>query len=192
MCQNSNLSEIREKYFLKYPIEKVILVEGITEEILLPVFSAKMGVDFNKCGFQVIPAGGKNQVVKLYYKLVNEVRIPIFLLLDKDAEENFAQIMPRLRNTDKVHLLSCGEFEDLLPHNLILKTLNKDLYNFATITESYLSDSVQTVKSLENIFKQKGLHEFKKAEFAKLIKENITQDSDISQEIRDIVKELVM
>ena len=46
------------------------------------------------------------------------------------------------------------------------------------------------VKNLENIFKTKGLHEFKKAEFAKLVRANIKESSDISAEIAEIIKEI--
>ena len=77
---------MRQLHDLKFPIEKVILVEGLTEETLLPAFARFLGYDFYKNGVQVIPAGGKNQVVKMYYKLSQELKIPIFLLLDKDAE----------------------------------------------------------------------------------------------------------
>ena len=187
---NKNLIKLRHEKGLKYPVSKVLLVEGITEEILLPVFSKYLGFDFCKEGIQVIPAGGKNQVVKLYYKMADELNIPIFLLLDKDAEENINQIKPKLRNIDKIHLVSCGEFEDLLPKSLIIKTVNNELNNFATITEEDLSDELSEVENLENIFKLKGLHEFKKAEFAKLVRDNISQDSDISAEIADIVMEI--
>ena len=149
-----------------------------------------MGVDFYKEGIQIIPAGGKNQVVKLYYKLIEELKLPIFLLLDKDAEENIAQIKPRLREIDKIHLVSCGEFEDLLPKSLIVKSVNRELSNFASITKEDLTENIGAVENLENIFKEKGLHEFKKADFAKLVRNNITENSDISDEIREIIDEL--
>lgn len=187
---NSNQIEYRDKYYLKYPIEKVLLVEGITEEILLPAFSKYLGYDFYQKGIQIIPAGGKNQVVKMYYKLIEELKIPIFLLLDKDAEENIKQILPKLREIDKIHLVSCGEFEDLLPKSLIVKSVNNHFKNFSSITEADLYDNLSEVENLENIFKQKGLHEFKKADFAKLVKSNISDPSDISNEIKDIVKEI--
>jgi len=180
----------RKNFFLKFPIEKVILVEGLTEEILLPAFSRFLGQDFYQNGYQIIPAGGKNQVVKIYYKLIEEVKIPIFILLDKDAEENINQIKPKLRNIDKIHLVSCGEFEDLLPKSLIIKTINKELKNFASVTEDDLLDDIPEADNLETIFKEKGLHEFKKAEFAKMVKENISENSDISEEIKEIIKEL--
>lgn len=185
-----NLEQVRNNKLLKYPIEKVVLVEGITEEILLPAFSKFLGYDFYAKGIQVIPAGGKNQVVKMYYKLAQELRIPIFVLLDKDAEDNIKQIIPRLRSIDKIHLVSCGEFEDLLPNPLIIKTVNEHFKNFLLITEKDLISDLPAAKVLEEIFKTKGLHEFKKAEFAKLVKEKISDSSDVSTEIEDIIDEI--
>lgn len=195
ITQNSEISydsliNIRGKNLLKYPIEEVILVEGITEEILLPAFSKFLGYDFYAKGIQVIPAGGKNQVVKMYYKLAEELKIPIFVLLDKDAEENINEIRPRLRGIDKIHLVASGEFEDLLPKSLIINTVNSHFKNFLAITEKDLDLGLPTANILEDLFKTKGLHEFKKAEFAKLVRENISLQSDISDEIRDIIKEI--
>ena len=186
----NNLRKNRESHYLKYPIEKVILVEGLTEEILLPAFSKFLGYDFYQKGIQVIGAGGKNQVVKMYYRLINELRIPIFLLLDKDAEENIRQVMPKLRKIDKIHLVSCGEFEDLLPKSLIIKTLNTHFANFNTVCNKDLVDGVPEVENLENIFKTKGLHEFKKADFAKMVRDNISERTDVSTEIAEIIEEI--
>ena len=47
-----------------------------------------------------------------------------------------------------------------------------------------------TVKILEELFKDKCLHEFKKAEFAQRVKQQIKTDKDISDELRVIVKEI--
>lgn len=190
LTENSNPQTMRQEHCLKFPIEKVLLVEGLTEEILLPAFSKYLGYDFYQKGIQVIPAGGKNQVVKMYYKLSEELKLPIFLLLDKDAEENIAQIMPRLRNIDKIHLVTCGEFEDMLPKSLIIKTVNAHFKNFTTITEADLTENISEAKNLENFFKTKGLHEFKKAEFAKLVRANISEPADISDEIHSIIEEI--
>ena len=180
----------REVHLLKFPIEKVLLVEGITEEILLPVFAEFLGYDFYAKGIQIIAAGGKNQVVKMYYKLAEELKIPVFVLLDKDAEDNIRQIEPKLRPIDKIHLVSCGEFEDLLPKSLIVKTVNSDFKNFLSITEADLPSDIPTAAILEELFKTKGLHEFKKADFAKMVKDNITTEEDISDEITAIIEEL--
>ncbi len=180
----------RREHCLKFPVEKVILAEGLTEEILLPAYAKFLGHDFYQAGVQIIPAGGKNQVVKMYYKLSQELKIPIFLLLDKDAEENIRQITPRLRSIDSIHLVSCGEFEDLLPQTLIIKAFNNYYKNFSAITSADFDKTISHVKNLEEIYKAKGLHEFKKADFAKLIRENIKESSDVSEEIAAIITEI--
>lgn len=187
----NDIISAREKYQLKFPIREVVLVEGITEEILLPAFSKFLGFDFYEKGIHIIPAGGKNQVVKLYYELAEELKIPIFVLLDRDAEENIKQITPKLRKQDRIHLVSCGEFEDMLPKNLIVKTVNSHFKNFLEINiEEIINNEYSTVEVLEELFKQKGLHEFKKAEFAKLVKDNIFEKDDVSEEIIKIIKEI--
>lgn len=186
------LKQVRNDIKLKFPLEEVILVEGITEEILLPAFSKFLGYDFYANGVQIIAAGGKNQVVKKYYELSEQLKIPIFVLLDKDAENNIKQIQPKLRKQDRIHLVSCGEFEDLLPKSLIIKTVNSHFKNFLTITERDLLTEIPTAKLLEDIYKTKGLHEFKKAEFAKLVKENISDYSDVSEEIKAILEEITV
>ena len=94
LLANSN-NPIEDSYNLglKYPIRKLVLCEGITEEILLPVFANILDYNFEKNGVQLISAGGKNQVVKLFYKYSDELKIPIFVLLDRDAEENTKEII---------------------------------------------------------------------------------------------------
>lgn len=187
---NSDVLVSREKSGFCFPVEKIILCEGITEEILLPKFAKICGFDFGKNGIYVISAGGKNQVVKYFYNFADCLKIPIFVLLDNDASENLAQIRPRLRKNDKIHLLKSGEFEDLLPNNLIIKTLNFETKNISIAPIEGLEKYNSKVEFLEEFFKHRGLHEFKKAEFAQAVKENISDINDISHEIREIITEI--
>lgn len=184
-----NNESIREEKSIRFPIEKVVITEGITEEILLPVFAEHLGLNFDKNGIQVISAGGKNQVVKLVYTLANQLKLPMFILLDNDAKENYEQILPKLRKFDKIYLLSHGEFEDILPKELIIKTLNDYFKNLNIIEDNEFEDE-RMVKNLEEIFKKKGFHEFKKAEFAQLVKNHISSGEDLSDEIKLIIEEL--
>jgi len=188
--KNSDIKQCREKYSLGTPVEKIIIAEGVTEETLLPVFGRFCGCDFDREGIKIIPAGGKNQVVKLYYELSETVKLPIFVLLDSDAKENLEQIKPKLRTQDKIHLVKCGEFEDLLPPELIKKTLEYELSNISTLETGMLNSDMPHVKVLEEVFKTRGRHEFKKAEFARMVKENINSDKDISPEIAQIINEI--
>lgn len=187
---NQDIYDARFKLSLKFPIEKIIITEGITEEILLPVFAKVCGYDFDKNGVYILSAGGKNQVVKLFYQLVNVINLPLFVLLDNDAVSNLNEIKPKLRDIDTVHLLKSGEFEDLLPLPLIQRALNYDFKNFTKIELEFLKQDLPMVKILEELFKEKGLHEFKKSEFAALVAQQIKDDSDVSSEISEIISEL--
>lgn len=173
-----------------FPVEKIILCEGITEEILLPVFAKICGYDFKQHGIFVISAGGKNQVVKYFYNYADCLKIPIFVLLDNDASENLAEIKPRMRGIDKIHLLKNGEFEDMLPNSLIIKTLNYAAENISIVSIEDLENASSKVEFLEEFFRHRGMHEFKKAEFARLVKENIKNINDVSDEIKEIIEEI--
>lgn len=186
LSQDADQFQNREKFGLKFPIEKVVIVEGITEEILLPKFAKILGYDFDKAGITLISAGGKNQVVKLFYKLSESLKLPIFVLLDSDAKENFAQIKPRLRNHDKVHVLESGEFEDILPITLIKRTLNQHPQIYSNVLLDDLRQGSKMTEILQEVLKQRGL-EFKKAEFASMVADNVQTQKDISPEIECVI-----
>lgn len=191
IAEKKDVLKSRQLESTLYPIEKVVIAEGITEEILLPKFADIYGYNFDKNGVKIIPAGGKNQVVKLYYKMCENLKLPMFILLDKDAQKNEALIHTRLRNHDRVYLLTQGEFEDLLPKQLVVKTINKEFKNFVKTTASELfSTNLPTVKILEEFFKEKCLHEFKKAEFAQRVKEQTKTLNDISDEVKKIIEQI--
>lgn len=173
-----------------FPIKKLIICEGITEETLLPEFARLLDYDFNKNGVFVLSAGGKNQVVKTFYKFAQNLKIPIFVLLDSDAKENCDEIIPRLRGYDKIYRLKQGEFEDILPVKLIEKTLKYATANISLNNDSEIDKTAGMVHYLEEFFKNRGVHEFKKAEFAHLVKLNITGVEDVSNEFREIIREL--
>lgn len=190
LYNSTDIIHSREHLNLQYPIETVVIVEGITEEILLPEFASILGFDFMRYGIKVIPAGGKNQVVKLYYSLSQQLKLPIFVLLDKDAVDNVDAINSRLRKEDRVHLLDCGEFEDLLPKHLIVRSINSHLKNFASVNVDDITKSEPMVRVLEEFFREHGIHEFKKAEFAHIVQTMISSENDVSDEIRFIIESI--
>lgn len=187
--QNGDASDTNRKANL-YPVRKVLLVEGITEEILMPEFAKVLGKNFKENGIFILSAGGKNQVVKYFYRFSEFLKIPIYVLLDSDAAENYNQIMPKLRKFDKIHLIFRGEFEDILPNTLIEKTLNVLTANISTCDTKELENAKSKVEYLEEFFRKRGAHEFKKSEFAESIKENISNKTDISPEIKAIIEDL--
>lgn len=190
LAKDCDIIQARQKHNFKYPIELVMIVEGATEETLLPEFAKLCEFDFDKNGIYVLSAGGKNQVVKFYYELAESLNLPIFVLLDKDGMQNCIEIGAKLRPTDKIHLLECGEFEDLLSLDLIKRTLSYELRNISTVEENLLNYNEPRVKFLEEIFKNRGMHEFKKASFAHSVKINIKDSNDVTPEIAAIFEEI--
>lgn len=187
---SDDIKELRQKAGFRFPIEKVILVEGATEELLLPEFAKLCDYDFDKNGVYIIPAGGKNQVVKLYYELSETLKLPIFVLLDKDGVNNAKEISYKQRPSDKIHIIECGEFEDLLSKDLVERTLNEALENISEINEEISEDAGHRVEYLEEIFKNRGMHEFKKVEFSQMIKQHLNSKSDVTPEISRIIAEI--
>ena len=185
-----NLIKQREKYALRFPVEKVVLCEGITEEILLPKFAQLSGYDFDKNGIKLISAGGKNQVAKIYCELKDELKIPIFILLDADASATSDIIKNVLRNQDCIYLIKHGEFEDIFSLNLIKRTINK---RFKNICECTITDFKQTkpmTKILSEFYRIHELGDFQKADFAKELAENLKYETDLTEEITEIIEKI--
>ena len=184
--------KVREVYSTLFPVSKVVLVEGITEEILLIEFAKILGLDFKKEGIFVLGAGGKNQVARKYYKLIEEIKIPIFILLDSDAKEIFDIITPKLRDKDKIHLIKTGEFEDILTGKLIKNALNFHFAQNMINNENDFEENGHAVVELHDCYKNNGWGEFKKADFAKIIREYLQQAKNppVSDELKMITDEI--
>ncbi|EKE04007.1 MAG: hypothetical protein ACD_20C00120G0008 [uncultured bacterium] len=178
----------REKQSAKYPAKLVILVEGATEEKLLPVFADKLGINFDKKGVQLIAAGGKNQVAKLYKKLYQKLNLPILCILDADAIEIAEEINGIIRNKDSLFLIQEGEFEDILPINLICKSINAFHGLTAEVYPTEIKTDISMTTALDNLWKEKGLGEFDKVKFARIVAENIKDTRDISSILDQIIE----
>ena len=179
--------EYRVKESSKLPAKLLVLVEGATEEKLLPIFSQKSGVDFDRLGISIISAGGKNQVARIYKNYYKKVNLPIFILLDADALTIANEIKEILRDNDRLYIIPDGEFEDILPVNLICRAINS-FYNLAgTVNPSDITEDTPRTKLLDNLWKENGYGEFSKSEFSGLVAENIRDENDISPVLRKII-----
>ena len=189
---NLTSNETREKYATLFPVSKVVLVEGITEEILLIEFAKILGLDFKKEGIFVLGAGGKNQVARKYYKLIEEIKIPIFILLDSDAKEIANILIPKLRNKHQLHLIKTPDIADILTGKLIKNALNFHFAQNMLNNENEFEENGHAVVELHDCFKNNGWGEFKKADFAKIIREYLHQAKNppVSDELKLITDEI--
>lgn len=192
IIRNRNIFHFQKTNKTLYRANLLIIAEGVTEELLLSEIGKLWGIDFDEAGIQIYGAGGKNQAVKAYNENKDRLNIPILVLFDSDAEENEELIKPILRKEDKIYRIKSGEFEDLLSDSLILNTIN-DRYKM-NITQLKLEDikkeSHRKTEVLNDIFKDNGLGDFKKAEFSKLISQHIMSKEDFSAETDKIMTEI--
>ena len=168
-------------------IKQLFLVEGITEEKILPVFAEKTGFDFHKHGVKLKSAGGKTHLLKYYAEKRKLLKIPVFILLDADGIDIINDLNSILEKKDTVYLISRGEIEDILPHELILRAINNYYSMQGAITEEDLNKNEPMTKTLYNLYKEKGFGEFHKAKFAQILKENILTKEDARGEIEKIL-----
>lgn len=194
-ADNSDLSaiseNIRQKYKTLFPVKKLILTEGITEEILLPKFAQVFGYDFDENGVFIIATGGKSKVLSLYAELKYILKIPMFVLLDNDAEPVYNDVCSVLRKQDKAYLIKAGEFEDILSKELIQKAFAEMNYDIKPASLEELSSDGGTCEALELLWKSRGLGEFRKAHLAKAVHDCLSDKIFITDEINSILNDII-
>lgn len=175
--QNHHTSQARHYRPIIRPVELLVLVEGVTEEMLLPAFGLTMGVDFVQLGIRVLPAGGKNQVQSLYQRLREELAAPILILLDRDAKDHGDLLAPGLRLQDRLFVLAQGEFEDTYSPELLAATLTQHYAPHPPIgSESLIlldDNGLGRVDSLRELWRTFQWGVFDKALFAEQMVETL-------------------
>lgn len=76
-------SKLNEGFFAKH----LILVEGETEELCLPLLLEQLGVDCLASGISVLGVGGKNQIPK-YWRLFSSFGVKTSVIIDSDDGGN--------------------------------------------------------------------------------------------------------
>ncbi len=67
--------------------KKVVLVEGPTESLTLPIYLAKVGMDVVKEGIAIIPVWGKGNLAK-WWRFFTIYDIPTYFIFDNDEEDD--------------------------------------------------------------------------------------------------------
>lgn len=172
LLQQAEISEIAALASLPAPVKELVIVEGETEKLLLPRFAQAMGLDFNALGIAIVPAGGKNHVLALYRENSRNLRIPICVLLDSDAEEIVDELSLSPRPQDFIFHIAEGEFEDLYDLGLIIQTVNLYYQPYPELTEASFRDLATEshakgrVQALKAVWQAYNLGSFDKIEFA--------------------------
>ncbi len=78
---NNSTSHILSGFFAN----KIILVEGPTEELALPVYFERLGFDPTEFGLEILGVGGKGNLAK-WWRLFSLYQIPTFICFDNDIK----------------------------------------------------------------------------------------------------------
>ncbi|WP_332736862.1 ATP-dependent nuclease [Flavihumibacter sp.] len=78
---NNSTTHILSGFFAN----KIILVEGPTEELSLPIYFERLGFDPTEFGIEIIGVGGKGNLAK-WWRLFTLYKIPTFICFDNDAK----------------------------------------------------------------------------------------------------------
>lgn len=188
--------------------QQTVVVEGSTEEVLLPAFGQQLGIPLSQKGIRLLTAGGKNQVLSLYDAWSRMLEGPIFILLDEDAKSVQDRLAPHLRGEDRIMVLPGGEMEDLYSETLLLKTINAAYLPHpplqpATLhrVEQELSEKLQgipprRVDVLKTLWRSLSLGTLEKAQFDKVhfaarVAESLAGEADVPTPIQQLFKTLL-
>jgi predicted ATP-dependent endonuclease of OLD family len=176
----------------------VILVEGLTEQILLPCLARACGFDLKAMGAMIIPAGGAKKLARQYLRLKERINLPIFCLFDRDAQSWAAKVSSALRPCDHVHVLADGEIEDLMQLDFFVNQLNNyltaDCLNDSNrlVAASDFSSAQRRTSILDQIWRQRQLGKFEKVKFAQFISSTLCSREAISADGKYMLNKLSM
>jgi hypothetical protein len=175
--------------------KRLLLVEGATEQILLPHFAECIASDWNERAVLVIPAGGANQVVRRYPVLRAQLKLPIDCLLDGDVSSHAQLVASQLKQGDRLYVLESGAIEEAFPRDQIVDLVNAYFDTsgvgliFTPVTLQEL-DSATNQESMEKLWRKRNRGSFDKTGFAKVVAESITTAGQIPAEIRNLINDL--
>lgn len=97
---------------------RVMLVEGNTEKVALPLIFRALGIDINKVGISIIECGGKTKI-PLFARVSKALSIPFVVLVDHDIKEIKEEWSERRKdkeqNDNKNHRRWNAEIEKICP-----------------------------------------------------------------------------
>ena len=170
----------------------VVLVEGQSEEILIPTFGQLLNLDFSANGIELRSCGGAKQIVKQFLNLRDTVELPMISIFDADVSEESQIIKDSLRDIDRLHILRSGELEDSFTEQVFISHINNYIQKFGStkfLKVQELKAGKSRAQQMAHIWGRKKLGTFDKVEFAKITSDNIKED-EIPYEFNQIIESI--
>jgi len=134
----------------------IVFAEGQTEKVVLPTWSAKMGIDFDRLGISVVPTNGKasgKYHLTVWTDAAENTGIPYYLILDKDAQDEAGKLRAKLVPEENLFLLKKGAIEEYYPKERIIQAIERE-YSIKLSEEDKRLDPPMD-KSIEKLIRAK-------------------------------------
>lgn len=167
----------------------IALVEGQSEVILLPACARLSGIDLAAQSVLLVASGGARQVSRRYLTLRDSVKVPIVCVLDGDAVESIEIVEDSLRDQDGLFVFSKGELEDVFAHDVLVRLLESQMesvgHSFSQAAVSIPQEGSRK-EALNRLFRESGLGNFDKVEFAAHAASELTL-AELPSELKQVI-----
>jgi hypothetical protein len=198
---HEHLEEMRSQLPHDFLPEKLLIVEGQTEAILIPFFARLSDFDFSEQRILMLSGGGANQVAKRFLSYREATKLPIASLLDGDAESQYEIICQHMQESDLLFSLPCGEFEDTFEISRFVQLLNRylqamtgvnapSLVEFQPLRKELFTVSQKRTLVLNKIWREKSLGNFDKVEFADFVAQTIKSKDEIPKDLDFLIERM--
>jgi len=176
-------SKLNEGFFAKH----LILVEGDTEELCLPLLLERLGLKYYSSGISIIGVEGKNQIPK-YWRLFKTFGIKVSVVFDSDAQgnENIANCFgceqdEISKNINKLKKLTTNQ-QNLFVFEKDFETAVKKDFNNDLKWQKFEDEAKEIIKPTSNT--QKG-------QIARYILKKVLEDSSyVPDFLTDLVNDI--
>ncbi len=181
-------SKLNEGFFAKH----LILVEGDTEELCLPLFFERLGLKYYSSGISIIGVEGKNQIPK-YWRLFKAFSIKLSIVFDSDLEgnDNLAACFGCDKNDLEVNINKIKKVatknQNLFVFETDFETALKKDFNNNTEWDRYENEAIEII----NPIIKKGKPNQQKGQITRFICNKILQDQNYQPLfLKDLVDEI--
>lgn len=181
--------------------EKVLLVEGLLEKVMLPIFAENMGIDPD--GFSIIPikVKGQNRSLTLFrrapeYRLriwsevSRKTGIPLFLLLRKAAKKEVEALIQEGSLSRRSYALLPTGIENYVPVETLVRVLNEN-YRMRLTAKDIDAQRPRMVEIKRILAQRKMLHLGWKTFIAKKLAEKMPKET-IPGEIKMLFENMLI
>jgi len=137
--------------------DALLLVDGATEEEVIPLWAKTLGVNLDELGVSILPIRGSEKgkyYLKMWREITRSAQIPLFALLDAHAKDEVDEcIRQRLIDSERCVVSSKASIEENYPKKHVLKAI-KEEWGIEVSASELTNTKAETIK---NTLTEKGM-----------------------------------